>query len=428
MSTPASAPVRSDLATAAESTLSACLEPWIRHREQSLLRRMVTTVARPGVRSLAGGLPDLALFPSRELGAAIEATLREDGRALQYSPAQQALKEGIVALMRRRGVACATEQVLVTSGAQQGIDIAARALLAPGAAVAVEELTYPGALQATAPLQPRVCAVRADLVGGLDVDHLAWLLRSGQRPAFLYVVPDGHNPLGVSLAAGRRLALVELARRHRLPIVEDDPYGLLAYDGPFAPPLRALDDEQVLYLGSCSKILAPGLRLGWMVGPADVIQRLSTVKEASDLETSGLTQRAVARLLAAEGWLDAHLERLRATYRARRDAMLAALERRFAGRATWSRPGGGMFVWVELARRVAESVDTEVLLRRCLDEGNVAFVPGHAFASTADAEARGRSALRLSFSSLDPQAIDAAVEAIADSLDGLLRSSGSTEN
>lgn len=403
--------------TPTESALSSALAPWIRHRERSLLRRLVTTIARPGVRSLAGGLPDLALFPAREIAAALEATLRDDARALQYSPAQEPLKERVVGLMRRRGVECGTENVLVTSGAQQGIDIAARALLGHGGAVAVEELTYPGVLQATAPFQPRVLAVRVELEGGLDVEHFEWLLRSGERPAFLYLVPDANNPLGASLAAERRQALVELARRYRLPIVEDDPYGLLAYDGPFEPPLRALDDEHVLYLGSFSKILAPGLRLGWLVGPAAVVQRLGTVKEASDLETSGLTQRAVARLLADEGWLDRHLERLREVYRPRRDALLAVVERRFGGRASWTHPGGGMFVWVELGGQVVAPVDTEALLHRCLDERNVAFVPGHAFAAAAgEPELRGRRSLRLSFSSLEPAALAEAVEAIADCL------------
>jgi 2-aminoadipate transaminase len=406
--------------SSAESWLGSQLAPWIRHRERSVLRQMVATVSRPGVQSLAGGLPELDLFPSSEIESALQAALRDDPRALQYSPAQDALKEQVVDLVRRRGVECGIDQVLLTSGAQQGIDIVTRALLTHGGSVAVDAMTYPGVLQATAPLQPRVLGVRGDLEGGLDLEHLEWLLRSGERPAFLYLIPDAHNPLGVSLAVDRRIALAELAQRYRLPILEDDPYGLLCYEGSFAAPVHALAADRVLYVGSFSKILAPGLRLGYLVGPPDVVRRLSTIKEASDLETSGLTQRAVSRLLAEPGWLDAHLERLHEVYRPRRDAMLAALERHFTGRAIWSRPRGGMFVWVELEQEeAARSLDTEELLRRCLDERNVAFLPGRAFVSAAgDGEAAGRRSMRLSFSSLPPEHIGEAVEAIADCLEG----------
>lgn len=402
-------------------SLDSRLAPWIRDRERSLLRQMVATVARPGVLSLAGGLPDAALFPVRELEAALGAVLHDDPRALQYSPAQELLKERVVELMRRRGVECGTDQILLTSGAQQAFDIVCRALLVHRGSVALEELTYPGALQAIAPLEPRIRAIRSDLDGGLDVDHLESLLRSGERPAFLYLIPDAHNPLGSSLAAPRRARLVELALRYRLPLVEDDPYGLLAYDGPFAPPLVSLDPEHVLYLGSFSKILAPGLRLGWLVGPASLIPRLSTIKEASDLEVSGLYQRAVARLLATDGWLDRHLDRLRSVYRERRDAMLAAVARRFEGVARWTRPGGGMFVWLELQRSAgagaAGDVDTERLLQRTLEDSNVAFLPGRPFAATTGAvEEHSRRCLRLSFSSLSPERIEHAVGAIADAL------------
>lgn len=409
------------LEAASDYTLASRLAPWIRDRERSLLRQMVATVARPGVLSLAGGLPDASLFPVRELEAALHAALREDARALQYSPAQEELKERIVELMRLRGVDCRADQVLLTSGAQQAFDIVTRALLVHRGVVALEELTYPGAMQSIAPFEPGICAVRSDLDGGLDVDHLESLLRSGQRPAFLYLIPDAHNPLGSSLAVERRARLVELALRYRLPLVEDDPYGLLAYDGPFAAPLVSLDPDHVLYLGSFSKILAPGLRLGWLLGPPSLMPRLSTIKEASDLEVSGLFQRAVARLLATDGWLEQHLEGLRGVYRSRRDAMLAAVGRRFEGLARWTRPGGGMFVWLELERSAGAEIDgafdTERLLQRTLEESNVAFLPGRPFAATTGAvEEHSRRCLRLSFSSLPPERIEQAVGAIADAL------------
>jgi 2-aminoadipate transaminase len=400
------------------SPLASSLVPWLRQRERSLLRRMVATVSAPGIRSLAGGLPDPALFPSAEIGEALREAIRDDPRALQYSPAQEALQERVVLLMRRRGVACRPENVLLTSGAQQGIDLATRALLLRGGAVAMEEMTYPGAAHAVAPFEPRVLAVRGDLEGGLDVDHLEWLLRSGPKPAFLYLVPDAHNPLGLSLASDRRRAVCELARRYAFAIVEDDPYGLLAYDGAFPPPLHAIDPDNVVYLGSFSKILAPGLRLGWLVAPADAVQRLRTLKEGIDLETSGLVQRAVARLLQREGWIDSHLTRLCDVYRSRRDALLGALSRRLEGRASWTRPGGGMFVWVELAAPENRTPpDTEELLRVCLERRSVAFLPGRAFAATpGDPETRGRRSLRLSFSSLPAEELGEAVDAVADCL------------
>jgi 2-aminoadipate transaminase len=395
------------LATAENpADLEACLAGWIRRRERSLLREMVAVASRPGVLSLAGGLPAAEAFPCAEYAQAVSEVLAESARSLQYSPALGRLKEQIVELMAWRGVECEPGQVVVTTGAQQGIDVASRLLLEHRGRVAYEEYTYTGIHQATAPFEPDVLALPTDLDRGLEVDALGEALEKGPRPRFLYVIPDAHNPLGVSLEPERRPHLVALAREHGLPIVEDDPYGLLWLDGKgFAPPLRALDDEWVIYLGSFSKILAPGLRLGWMIVPARLATRVSVIKEAGDLESSALTQRAVSRLLDS-GFLPAHLERLRAIYRRRRDALLDAIGRHFPPGARWTRPAGGMFVWVELDHEV----DTVAALRRCVEEAGVAFIPGAAF--TQD-PARGRRALRLSFSTLEPEVIGPAVETIA---------------
>ncbi|HVS16676.1 MAG TPA: PLP-dependent aminotransferase family protein [Thermoanaerobaculia bacterium] len=387
--------------------LEAALARWIRQRERSLLREMVTVVSQPGILSLAGGLPDAASFPRAEYAAALAAALRDDPRALQYGPPVPRLKEHVVELMRWRGVECSPEQVVITTGAQQGIDVASRLFLEAGSLVAYERFTYTGIHQAVGPFEPEVLVLPSDLESGLEVDALAAALAAGRRPRFLYAIPDAHNPLGVSLAPERRERLVELAREHRMPIVEDDPYGLLGLDeGGFAPPLRALDDQWVIYLGSFSKILAPGLRLGWMVVPAALVTRVSVVKEAGDLESSSLTQRAVTRMLDS-GFLPAHLERLRAIYRRRRDALLAALERHLPTGARWTRPGGGMFVWVELEDHGAPPLDTVAALRRCVAEAQVAFIPGAAF--TRDPQL-GRQAVRLSFSTLEPEDLDRAVE------------------
>jgi len=370
---------------------------------RSLLREMVGVVSRPGILSLAGGLPDPDLFPTTHYAAAMASVLAKDDRALQYGPTWEPLREEIVRLMALRGVECTSDRIFLTSGAQQGLSLLAWLLVDSGAPVMTEEAIYPGLTQALAPLRPVHLTVPTDLERGIDVDAVAWKLARGPRPAFLYVIPDGHNPLGVSIAADARAGLVGLARRYRVPIVEDDPYGLLAHDTVHAPPLRALDAEWVIYVGSFSKIIAPGLRLGWMVVPPALLPPLAILKEASDLECSALTCRATAAYLQA-GYLPGHLEILRREYRTRRDRMLAALARHLPGEARWTRPRGGFFTWVELP----EGIDTMALLDRALEEG-VAFVPGRAFAVEAGAGAR---AMRLSFSTATPHRIDEGVAAL----------------
>jgi 2-aminoadipate transaminase len=381
------------------------LARWIERQGRSVLRQMVGVVSQPGVISLAGGLPAPELFPVEPYGRALQEVLHGDARALQYGPPIHRLKEQIVELMARRGVDCAVERVVITSGAQQGIDIAARLLLEHGGAVAMERLSYTGVQQAVAPLVPKRITVPSDLDAGLDVEALEERLRAGERFAFLYVVPDAHNPLGVSLAPERRERLVELAREFGFWLLEDDPYGLLGYDGDFEAPLAALDDRRVIYLGSFSKILAPGLRLGWMVVPEEAVAKVGIVKDALDLESSGLTQRAVTTLLD-DFDLDAHLDLLRDTYRTRRDAMIEAVADQLPTGCRFSRPAGGMFVWVDLPG----SVDAEELLMHSMEREKVAFIPGHAFAAEPGV---GRQSLRLSFSTLQPERIREAVAAIA---------------
>lgn len=367
---------------------------------RSLLRELIGVVSRPGILSLAGGLPDPELFPTTHYSAALAEVLADE-RALQYGPPWEPLREEVVRLMALRGVECTPDRVFLTSGAQQALSLLAWLLLDPGAPILSERAIYTGLTQAVAPLGAAHLTVPTDLERGIDVDAVAWRLARGPRPAFLYVIPEGHNPIGVAVAADSRARLVELARRHRVPIVEDDPYGLLAYDGAPAPALRALDDGWVLYVGSFSKIIAPGLRLGWLVVPPALLKPLGILKEANDLESSQLTCRAVAAYLRA-GHLPRHLELLRNEYRSRRDRMLAALARNLPQGSRWTRPGGGFFTWVELP----QGMDTLALLDRAVAEEQLAFVPGRAFEVEP---AAGDRCMRLSFSNVPPDRIDEGV-------------------
>ncbi len=385
---------------------------WTRGLERSLLRQLVDIVARPGVLSFAGGLPAAELFPAAAYAEALAEVLAEDPWALQYSPVHGPFRHHVAGLMALRGTQVEPESLVVTTGAQQALQVIASLLLNRGGQVMLEPAIYTGIQQAVAPLEPRLLTVPSDLRTGIDVDAVEAHLAGGARPAFLYVIPDGHNPLGVRLSLEKRRRLADLARRYHLPLVEDDPYGFLTYGAPDGgpatdslPPLHALAPEWVFYVGSFSKIIAPGLRLGWLAPPEAARARAAIIKESLDLETSGLTQRAVARFMD-RGHLPAHIERLRATYRDRRDRMLAALERHFPPEARWSRPHAGMFVWIELPR----GVDTLALLEVAVAREAIAYVPGQAFA------VRGHDAahcLRLSFSNCQPDRIEDGIRRLA---------------
>ncbi|MBK8984778.1 MAG: PLP-dependent aminotransferase family protein [Chloroflexi bacterium] len=387
-------------------THSLVLADWTHTMSRSVLRQMIAVTSRPGILSFAGGLPDPALFPTADYAAALQSVLAADPKALQYGPPLASLKAHIVGLMAERGVTCTPEQVFLTTGAQQGLDILTRLFLNPGGEVLLEQIVYPGIQQTIAPYRPHILPIATNLETGLDVDAVAGYLAEGARPAFLYVIPDAHNPLGVSVSPQKRQRLVELARAYGLPIVEDDPYGFLHYDAHSEPPLRALDDEWVFYLGSFSKILAPALRLGWMIAPEALIAKLTVIKEAGDLESSALTQRAVAAYLDA-GLLPAHLEMLRGEYGRRRDAMLQALYRHFPAEAQWTVPSGGMFVWVELAA----GMDTTALLETAVTQSQVAFIPGAAFTIPGHT---APNCLRLNFSNCTPDLIEEGIARLAN--------------
>ena len=366
---------------------------------RSVMRELMPLTARADIISFAGGLPAPDLFPVQEYQACIDHVLTLEGkRALQYGPPFPPLKEAIVQLMALRGVEVKADEVFITNGAQQGLSIVSQLLLNPDSPVIVEQIAFTGIGQVIAERNAMPLIVGTDLERGIDVDNVAYLLKLTGQIRAIIEVPDFHNPLGVSIAAESRTRLVDLAFQYRAPIIEDDPYGLLRYEGENIPPLKAHDsDGGIIYLGSFSKILAPGLRLGWMIVPRAAQNKLTIIKESQDLETSQLTQRTVAEFIQ-RGQLEAHLSKLKVAYAVRRAAMLTAIEREFPAAAKWSKPEGGIFIWVTLP----EGVSTLELLPRAVEEEKVAFIPGYAFGINGG----GESSMRLNFSNATPEMID----------------------
>ena len=358
----------------------------------SPVRDLLALTARPEVISFAGGLPAPELFDLDGWRAAFDVAV--DRRTLQYAPTEgdPALRTAIAARMTARGLPTAPDDLLITTGSQQALTLVATALLRPGSVVAVEEPTYLAALQCFQFAGARIVPVASD-EEGMDPASLAEVL-GVDRPALVYLVPTFANPTGRTLSATRRRTIAALAAEHDTWVVEDDPYGELRYRGAPVPPL-ALGASRVLYLGSLSKIGAPGLRLGWLRAPASLMPAVVIAKQAADLHTSTVDQAAAAAYLAMTD-LDAHVAMLREAYRSRRDAMMAALPATFPPGTTWTDPDGGMFVWV----RLPGAADAANLLPAALAE-DVAFVPGAPFyATTPD-----RATLRLSFTTSPPAEI-----------------------
>ncbi|MCU0494060.1 MAG: PLP-dependent aminotransferase family protein [Chloroflexaceae bacterium] len=398
--------------------MPAIWSPSLSHGAQqitsSAIRDLLEITQQPGTISFAGGLPAPECFPTEELTAATERALVETPlAALQYGPTEgfRPLREFLVRHMARLDINVPLEQLLITSGSQQALDLLGKLFIDDGAPIAVEETTYLGALQAWRPYQPRFLTLPLD-EDGLDVNALARMLEGGAKPRFLYLVSCFQNPTGVTLAPARREALVALASRHGLAIVEDDPYGELSYDGPRTAPLAALDIamhgelRHVVYLSTFSKLLAPGLRVGWVAAPAEVVGKLVQAKQGMDLHTGSLAQ-ATAYYASCDGLLDRHTPHILAIYRARRDAMLAALERHMPPGVRWTKPGGGMFIWLTLP----EQLNAAQLLRAAL-ERQVAFVPGESFFPNGG----GHNTMRLNFSHAAPAQIQEGIARLASAI------------
>jgi 2-aminoadipate transaminase len=369
----------------------------------SVIREILKVTEKPGIISFAGGLPSPKTFPIDAFAAACEAVLKTDGRAaLQY-----ASSEGYAPL--REWVAnqlpwdVSPDQVLITTGSQQGLDLVAKVLIDTGSKVLVETPTYLGALQAFTPMEPHIVSVASDAEGP-DIASLA-SLAEGAR--FFYVLPNFQNPTGRSMSEARRADLVAKAAEIGLPIVEDNPYGDLWFDQPPPAPLTARNPEGCIYLGSFSKVLAPGLRLGYVVAPQAIMPKLLQAKQAADLHSPSFNQRMVAEVLK-DGFIDRHVPTIRALYKRQCLAMLDALETEMAGLdVQWNSPDGGMFLWV----RLPQGLNAVELLPKAVDKG-VAFVPGAAFY----ADAADPRTLRLSFVTASEEQIHIGMAALAQAI------------
>ncbi len=378
-----------------------------RHMRSSAMRDLMEITARPDVISLAGGLPDTSSFPP-ETFAAITARIGRHScaSALQYGPTEGSAqtKECIVEVMAAEGMRVDAADIVVTTGGQQVIDLVTKTLIDPGDVVICEAPTYPGAVPTFSSYEADVIQIEMDS-DGMRVDlleeTLAQLDLEGRRPKFIYTVPTFQNPAGVTLSAPRRSRLVEIARERELLVLEDNPYGLLRYEGEPLPPLHALDGgEYVIYLGTFSKILSPGIRLGWVTAPGPVLSKIKLGKQAADLCSSSLTQQFVEGYFEEGRWRS-YVQDLCGVYRQRRDAMLDALAEFFPREAEWTQPSGGLFIWATLP----DFIDTGDLLAKALREERVAFVPG----SAAYVDGRGGSSMRLNFSGAD---VDGIVEGV----------------
>ena len=379
--------------------------------KSSAMRDLMAVTARPEIISLAGGLPDTSTFPAEDF-AALMARVAVDAsaRALQYGPTEglDEVKDCIAQVMAAEGMHVEPEDLLVTTGGQQVIDLVCKTLIDPGDVVIAEAPTYPGAVPVFISYQADVVQIEMD-ENGMRIDvlraELERLDREGRVPKFIYTVPSFQNPAGVTLALERREELVRIAHERELLVLEDNPYGLLRYEGDPLPTLFSLDGgEYVIYLGTFSKILSPGLRLGWTSAPRPVLDKLNLGKGGVDLCSSTISQLFVSTYFAERDWR-AYVGTLVDLYRRRRDAMLAALAEHLPREATWTEPAGGLFIWA----RLPDYIDTTDLLARALRE-NVAFVPGRA----AYLDGRGGSEMRLNFSGVSEDDIREGIRRIGE--------------
>ena len=363
----------------------------------SIIREILKVTEKPGVLSMAGGLPSADTFPVDALKAACDRVLSHNAKeALQYASSEgfAPLREWVAQRVESLGMQVKPDQVLVTSGSQQGLDLVGKILCDAGAPVAVETPTYLGALQAFTPFEPLFASLASD-GEGVRPEAMAALPHDAPGTRFAYLLPNFQNPTGRMMSRERREAVMAAARAARVPIVEDNPYGDLWFDEPPPPALSSLWPEGSVYLGSFSKVLTPGFRLGYIIAPPELYPKLLQAKQAADLHTPGFNQRVVHEVIK-DGFLDQHVPTIRAKYKANRDAMATALKEHLPPGCEWQMPVGGMFFWI----RLPEGFDAMALLPKAVDAG-IAFVPGAAFY----AQSPDPRTMRLSFVTLTPDLI-----------------------
>jgi 2-aminoadipate transaminase len=390
----------------------------VRKMRPSAVRILFAAANRPDVISLAGGMPAVSLLPEEDIRRATLAAIESpEARAvsLQYGSTDglPALRAVLADLMRDLGIRVRPEQVLVTTGAQEALDLIAKAFINPGDIILTEGPTYLGALQAFSAYEPEVHAIPFDEQGmrmDLLEEELKRIGKNNPRLKFCYVIPNFQNPGGVTMVDERRRRLLELAHEYNFMVVEDDPYGRLRYDGGHQIPLKAMD-ENVVYLGTISKMLGPGLRTGWIAAPESVLARVNLVKQGTDLCGSTFDQVIVQHYFADINW-QRTLQKFIALYKERRDAMLAALEEFFPPEATWTHPEGGMFLWITLP----PYMDTDSMLAEALEAG-VTYVPGNAFFPDGRT---GRNSMRVNFSFETPEELTEAIRRLAHVIEGRL--------
>ena len=381
--------------------------------KSSIIRELLKYTMIPGMISFAGGLPAPEAFPVRDFQDACSWVLGHDAeQALQYGPTEgfAPLKDYLVEAMRKYELPAGRHNVLFTNGSQQALDLIGRVFLDRGDKIITGRPTYLGAIQAWNVYGPEYVTVPLD-DDGMRVDELEKALEANPTAKFIYVLPNFHNPAGTTLPLERRYRLVELAAKHGAFVIEDDPYGELRFEGEDIIPICALHKENTLYLSTFSKTLAPSLRLGWIVAPEEVIAKLVQAKQGTDLHTSNLVQY-LAYDICQRGLIRAHVRKIRSVYRDRRDAMLAAMEEHFPEGVTWTRPQGGLFLWV----RMPESLSATELLDIAVEE-KVAFVPGHAFYPDGS---DGHCCMRLNFSYSSPEIIEEGIARLGRAIKRLM--------
>lgn len=396
-----------------------------KHMRSSAVRELLKLTEQPDVISFAGGLPAPDVFPVERFQQATCDLLSKHGtKALQYSTTEgyRPLREFIARASSRYGIVVEPDNVLLTSGSQQALDLIGKVFINPGDHLLVERPTYLGALQAWNAYQAEYIPVAMD-EDGVPPEALESAMRFG--PKFAYILPNFQNPSGISWSAERRRKLLEIADHYGVPVLEDDPYGQLRFEGEHIPPLVALDAElqkndgepytgNVVYLSTFSKTLAPGLRLAWIIAPTEVILKLVQAKQGADLHTSTLTQMLAYEAMQ-DGFLDGHVKKIRAVYGERRDTMLNALEKFFPPGVKWTHPQGGLFLWLTFP----DWLDASDLLQEAVKE-RVAFVPGVAFHS----DGGGRNTARLNFSYSNPQAIEEGIRRLGRVLERVIAARG----